>query len=210
MAQRPIPRSLEELITPAHTTLVVWDLQNGMAGHAFDRDTLVGMVSRLIDAARAAHVQVTWSRHVLPPPAMSSPPTVRDFMRRQNVERPEDVTPFMQDGSEQVAFVDGLRPEPGDLVIEKSTRSFFVGTSAELRLRDLDLTTLVLAGASTDQGIEVTARHAFALGLYPVVVEEAVSSRTREAHELGLAFLRLTQTDIVSVDDVVRAWTGEL
>jgi biuret amidohydrolase len=208
MGQPPIPLSLDEVLAPAHTTLVVWDMQRGLGGHVFNLDEVVARISTLIAAARAAGVTVTWSRHVLPPMALGSPPAVRDFMRRQRVERPEDLAPFMQEGSDEVGFVDGLLPAEGDLIIEKSTRSFFVGTPADLRLRDRGIRTLVLTGASTDQGIEVSARHAFALGYFPVVVEEAVSSRSIEAHQLGLSFLRSAQTDVVSADEVLRVWAG--
>jgi nicotinamidase-related amidase len=208
MGQRSIPLSLNEILAPSHSTLVVWDMQQGLGGHVFNLDDVVARISKLIGAARAAGVPVVWSRHILPPIEFASAPSVRDFMRRQRVERPEDLAPFMQDGSDEVGFVDGLRPEADDLVIDKSTRSFFVGTPADLRLRDLSISTLVLTGASTDQGIEVTARHAFALGYFPVVVEDAVSSRSAGAHELGLTFLRAAQTDVVPLDVVLRVWAA--
>lgn len=199
---------MDEVLAPGQATLVVWDMQRGLGGHVFDRDELVARISTLIVAARGAGVPIIWTRHVLPPMAQGSPPSVRDFMRRQGVDRPEDLAPFMQEGSEEVGFLDGLHPAADDLVIQKSTRSFFVGTPADLRLRDRGITTLVLTGASTDQGIEVTARHAFALGYFPVVVADAVSSRTRAAHEAGLAFLRSAQTDVVPAEVVLRVWAG--
>ena len=66
--------------------------------------------------------------------------------------------------------------------------------------------TIVIAGVQTDQGVEVTARHAFALGFFPVVAEDAVGSRTSAAHELGITFLRGTQTDLATVQVIADAW----
>jgi nicotinamidase-related amidase len=202
----PVPRSLAELLAPPHTALLIWDMQNGMGGHAFNLGALVPRLQSLIAAARDVGVFVMWSRHVMPPLEISPAPVLRDFMRRQGVSDPRQLKPFMQAGTSDVELISGLEPSSTDLVFEKSTRSAFVGTAIELVLRVRNIRSVVIAGVQTDQGVEVTARHAFALGLFPVVAEDAVGSRTSQAHELGLTFLRQTQTDVVPVDEIIAAW----
>jgi nicotinamidase-related amidase len=203
-----VPLALHEVVDPSKTALVVWDMQNGLGGHAYNGEELRPVIRELVTAARAAGAFVFWTRHVLPPFAEAPAALVRDMVRRQGVDSPEALEPFMQAGSADVAFLSETAPGDDDVIVEKSTRSLFVGTGAEAMLRDRGIQTLVLSGVSTDQGIEVTARHAFALGFFSVVVEDAVSSRTEKAHLLGLEFLRGAQTDVVTSAALIDIWAA--
>ena len=97
---------------------------------------------------------------------------------------------FMLEGSRDWQIVDELSPAKDDLVVRKHTASFFVGTYLDQLLRNRGVDTLVLVGVSTEAGIEGTARHASYLGYLPVVVEDAVGSSNREAHEAALGLMR--------------------
>ena len=55
-----------------------------------------------------------------------------------------------------------------------------------------------MTGVATDVGIELTCRHAAALGYFSVVIEDATGSYTLEAHERSLAFLRGWTTPVIS------------
>ncbi len=200
-----VPRSLQEVLAPEHTALVVWDMQAGIGGRAHAADRLIATIRTVVDAARAAGVLVVWSRHVAPPLELTSPSGLRSLMKRQNVTDPSQAKAFMQTGTPDVEIVPALDPRPGEPVIEKSTPSFFVGTPFELRLRARDITTIVLTGVATEQGIEMTARHALTLGFFAVVAEDAVGSFTESGHELGLSYLR-TAVDVVPASDIVDAW----
>jgi len=206
LSQRIVPLSLQDVLAPSKSALLVWDMQRGMGGHAFNLDEMLPRIQALVEAARSKGVFVMWSRHVMPPRDVASTPVLREFMRRQQVEDPEALAPFMQAGTPDTELLPGLAPGSGELVFEKSTRSAFVGTAVELALRARDIGTIVIAGVQTDQGVEVTARHAFALGFFPVVAEDAVGSRTSAAHELGITFLRGAQTDLATVQVIAEAW----
>ena len=62
----------------------------------------------------------------------------------------------------------------------------FVGTDLEQTLRDRGIRTIVLAGISTNIGVESTARTAAALGFDVVLVEDACSSMSEEAHRFAI------------------------
>lgn len=83
-----------------------------------------------------------------------------------------------------------VKPQEGDLVIDKNTWSIFVGTNFELLLRNSGRSTVVFTGIATEIGVETSARHAYALGFIPVIVSDAVSSGNREAHERSLQNMR--------------------
>lgn len=96
-----------------------------------------------------------------------------------------------------------LTPEGDDIVIEKSTQNLFVGTNAEMILRNRGIQTLVFTGIATEIGVETSARDAGARGFYPVVVSDGVSSMDREAHERSLQ--ALARLGIVATMDEISA-----
>lgn len=196
---------LHRLSHPASTALIMWDFQVGLAGRARSLEQLVATNHRLLDAADAADIPVIWSRHTLPPPEDSTPGMQYFMMQKQGVTTIGDVVPFMQVGSPEREFLPNLQPRDHDTVIEKSTPSFFVGSSLELRLFSQGIRTLVFTGVATEVGVDLSAKHALALGYIPVVVEDAVDSYTLEKQEIGLAALR-TWIPVVTADDVIRLW----
>jgi nicotinamidase-related amidase len=205
--QLAVPTSLAEIADPSRTALVVWDMQVGIGAKAHNIAQLLPNLRKLLDAARASDALVVWSRHVAPPIELTPPSGLRALMKRQNVAAASQIKPFMQAGTPDVEIMAELDPRPGEPIIEKSTPSFFVGTPLELRLRARAITTLVLAGVATEQGVEMTARHALTLGLFPIVAEDAVGSFSQAGHELGLAYLR-TAVDVVSSEEIVKVWRG--
>src|SRR5205814_1726688 len=131
-----------------------------------------------LKAARAAGVFVVWSRHLPPAVVHDGPPNLRTAMRQQRVTEPAALAPRLRPGTPEAELLPGLVAEGDELVLEKSTPSFFIGTPLEVRLRARDIRTIVLAGVATEHGIEFTARHALALGFFVVIAEDAVGSFT--------------------------------
>jgi len=200
-----VPTSLSQIVDPARTALIVWDMQVGIGANAHNRDSLVATLQTLLAAARKAGVLIVWSQHIAPPLEFTPRVGLWNLMRRQGVSDVERVKPTMQRGTPDVEFLSGLSPAAGDLRLEKATPSFFVGTPLEQRLRARDIETLVLTGVATEQGIELTARHAMTLGFFAAVVEDAVGSLSAEGHQVGLAALRKT-TYVVAAREVIEAW----
>ena len=202
-----IPSSFEEMVDPASAALVMWDFQVGLGGKAANLEAIVAAASRLLDAADHAEVPVIWSRHTVPALAQVTAGSLYRMMKKQGVSSPEELRPTMQEDSPDRAFLPRLQPRPHDLVIEKSTPSFFVGTPLHLRLSALRIRTLVFAGVATEIGIDLSAKHAFALGYYPVVVEDAVGSYSADRHATGLDALRIW-VPIMTASAVIDAWRG--
>jgi nicotinamidase-related amidase len=200
-----IPGSFEEMVRPESAALVMWDFQNGLGGKAVGLDGIVAAAGTLLAAADAAGVPVIWSRHTVPPLPQVTPGSLYRMMRKQGVATLDELQPLMHEGSPDRDFIPQLQPRPGDSVIDKSTPSFFVGTPLHLRLSALQTRTLVFAGVATDIGIDLTAKHAFALGYYSVVVEDAVGAYSDERQEIGLAAIRLW-TPTVTAAEVAAVW----
>ena len=174
-----IPEPGPELPKPA---LVIWDMQYGIAPRAFNFKEIVQKVSDLRDSFHGAGLPVIYSQHTGLPYEYLSAASIAFFQRRGL----DPKSGFMKEGSKEWQIVEELLPAREDLVLRKHTASFFVGTMLEQMLRNRGVETLVLAGVSTEAGIEGTARHASYFGFRPVIVEDAVGSFDREAHEKAL------------------------
>lgn len=188
-AQSTMPLALGDYVDPGQTALVLWDMQKGLAGKAPDVASIKQAASRLIEAADRAGVLVIWSRHILPPLDLTVGPFLQFLMRKQKVDTPDNLMPFMQDGMEDTEFLDGLAPAPHHLVLEKSMPSLFVDTPLDLRLKSRNIRSLVLGGVATDIGVEFTARHAMAKGYYAVIAEDATGAYSPAAQERSIGFM---------------------
>lgn len=204
--ERSIPRTAAEaIVDPATCAVLLWDLQYGLGGHALGLPELTPRWSALRDAAREAGAAIVRSRHLAAPLDQLDDVELWRLMRKQKVDRPQDLRPFMRPGSHDVEFLEGFEPGEDEIVITKTAPSLFVATNAEARLRNVGTRTLLLTGVATDIGIEFTARHAMALGFMPVTVTDAVGTYTEPAQQRGLACLQ-SFTLTTTTEEVVRAW----
>jgi len=173
-------------LIPAHTALVVIDLQRGIVEPptaprpASDVVAHAAAVARALRAAGGTVVLV----HVTPSA------DGRDALH------PQTDTPARQPGprsSDWAEIVPELGPESGDLVITKRQWGAFYGTELDLQLRRRGIDTILLAGISTNVGVESTARDAYERGYDQVFVEDAMAARTADehAHTIRTVFTRI-------------------
>jgi nicotinamidase-related amidase len=192
-----ILETLAEILDPSHTALVVWDVQNGLVDHIFDREEFLPRLAHLVGSLRGT-VPVIYTMATPLSPELRSGWSYLSQMRMFGVTDPAQLPDFMAPGSPEREIPEAVRPEAGDVVLEDSTPSIFLGTSFELMLRDRGVRTILFTGIATEVGIDHSAREAGARGFYPVVVTDCVSSPDREAHERSLAtlgkFLAVTAT----------------
>jgi nicotinamidase-related amidase len=200
-----VPLTFAEFVDPSTSALVMWDMQKGLAGRANNVEALTAAAAGLLDSARKSGVLVVWSRHILPSHELMPAPMLLFMMRKQRVDHPGKLKPFMNQGAPETEFLPGFEPAPGEVVIEKGVPSLFVDTPFDSRLKARGIRNLILTGVATEIGIEFTARHASALGYFPVVVEDATGSYTTEAHERSLQYLRAWAT-VVSSASIREAW----
>lgn len=210
---------LHELVDPAHTALVVVDMQRDFCtpGWAFDRlgvdlsmyPAMVPRLARLVEAARGAGVRVVYVQMtVLPGRASESPAQIRFNLRLHLASHAEgEPLRYTLDGSEGQAIVDELAPEPGDWVVKKYRSSGFWGTNLDLLLRSNGIKTLVMTGATTEGCVESTARDALFNDYYVVVAEDCVASDDRAQHEASLLLMR-HRFDLAGSEEIAAVWSG--
>jgi biuret amidohydrolase len=194
----------KEEVDYGRPALIVWDMQNAIARNAITFNELLRNVRMLIDTSHTNGIPVIYSQHTGLPSEFQSK-YMRLMLQRRGI--PEGPT-FMAEGSQEWGIVNELVPLQGkDIVLQKHTASFFVGTPLEQLLRNRGIETVILCGVATEAGIEGTARHASQLGFYPVIVEDAVGSRNQELHENSLKVMR-QMFEVQSTEETVRKLRG--
>jgi nicotinamidase-related amidase len=86
-------------------------------------------------------------------------------------------------GTEGVEVIDELRPEKGDIVIEKRRFSAFFRTDLDITLRELGIDTVALAGINTHVCVLATAFDAVSNDFSVILLDDCCASYKEEIHE---------------------------
>ncbi|MGC8587392.1 MAG: cysteine hydrolase family protein [Candidatus Micrarchaeia archaeon] len=195
MESKKVYSSLEEIIAPEHSALIVWDVQNMLVGRIFNREEFMQNLNMLIAAARKAEVPVFFTK-ITPLPE-----------RFESKARLASMRNWGSIGNDKSMFELAVQPKDDEITLNKNTASIFVGTNFELMARNASIEALVFTGIATEIGVESSARDALNRGFYAVVAKDAVSSGDKEAHERSLANMQklLTVADSAKIASI---WSG--
>lgn len=115
---------------------------------------------------------------------------------------------FLFHGDHTTRVIDDLDTE-GLTRIEKTRDSAFFGTDLLLRLGNLGVDTVLIAGVSTHACVAQTARDAFANNVHARVITDATADDRPEHHESVLRLLTEDrQADLTTVGEVAARWRG--
>ena len=179
-------------LDPGRTALIIQDLQNDVIGeggafadsgapaHAQSQN-VVGNVKSLAEAARQAGVPVIHVHYIVEKGAAGLKLNAPLF---QGVKEADALVR----GTWGAAPVEGLEPQDGDLVVEKTRMNGFYNTILDNLLRGFGTETLVITGAWTNMSIEHTARHGADAGYEIVVVSDGTSTVSDEWQNAGLNY----------------------
>jgi nicotinamidase-related amidase len=108
---------------------------------------------------------------------------------------------FPADWSE---LVPELQQHPDDHLVSKQRWGAFIGTSLDDYLRQRGVTQVFVTGVATSAGVESTARSAYDYGYHVVLVVDAMTDRSEEAHRHSVEkiFPRLGESD--TTDKVLK------
>lgn len=108
---------------------------------------------------------------------------------------------FPADWSE---LVPELQQHPDDHLVSKQRWGAFIGTSLDDYLRQRGVTQIFVTGVATSAGVESTARSAYDYGYHVVLVVDAMTDRSEEAHRHSVekVFPRLGESD--TTDKVLK------
>ena len=107
-------------------------------------------------------------------------------------------------GSWGAEFIDGLKPQDGDLVISHGRNSAFHSSRLPEHMARLKPDWVIVSGVSTAYVVETTVRHAADIGYNLVVAHDACSTFRRDFHEASLRAMSLLAR-VASVDEIDAA-----
>jgi nicotinamidase-related amidase len=204
--------TVEEILQPAHTALLVIDMQNDLLSDdgAYARRgedaslvrAVIEPVRRLVEAAHDAGVLVIYTQNTTLPDGRSDSPAWSYF---KSYSRPELAGQYTVDGTWGHEIIPELVLTPRDVVIRKHRSDAFVGTNLELVLRANGVLSVATAGIVTNGCVESTVRHAAFLDYYSVVVADACASTSQRLHDAAIELLR-SRHDVVTADNVISIW----
>jgi nicotinamidase-related amidase len=192
--------TLEETVAPAHTALLVTDVQNDFCKDEF-RQAMIPRIARIIEAARQTGVLIIYIQNTVLPDGLSDAPS--DLMRRRKLGITTEVT---VEGTWGHRIVDQLQPRARDPVVRKHRLSAFVGTTLDTLLRSRNMQTVVITGTATHGCVINTAYGATAHNYYVVVAEDAVASWRKDLHDSALFLMRNTINYVVDTETLITAW----
>lgn len=215
LGNRAFYNSLEEMIQPQHTALLVIDMQNDYyrdegyyaAKLKIDLSMIratVPPIQNALTAARRAGVMVIYSRHLILPGFVSDSPLWLSIhyaggLRDLNQEF------YTVAGTWGAEIIDELKPQPGDIILEKVRSNVFIGTQLDTLLKSNRIETLVITGQITNGCVENTARTARDMDYYTVLVSDGIASTSKVNHDATMTNLgkRLPSP---TADEIVKIW----
>ena len=207
-------------ILPESTALLIVDMQNATgnramglgrllaeqgradtAGYRFDRieGLVVPNIQRLGAACRGVGARVVY---------ITYGSALEDY---------SDVAPHMlgivratnnRAGRPEHEIVAALRPEPGELVLNKTTMGAFSSTGIDAYLRAMGIETVLVTGVSTNNCVAMTAMQAADSQYGVVLVSDATGTDSAEMQDATLTMLRRLWGRVITTDEVIEELTA--
>lgn len=214
IANKLVYDTLDEIVSPPHTALLVVDMQNefcspdGVPGKNGADVTpvraIIPTVQRLIAAARASGVRVIFLRHTHEPDLRNLSPARLSFYAMLYGGK---ISPYHAiRGSWGHAIIPELAPAAAETVIDKDRSSAFIATNLDLILRSNRVESVVITGMATHACVESTARDAGFFDYYTVVATDGIADYSPQLHEASLLTMR-NRCVLASSAEIMAAWT---
>lgn len=202
-----IPRTLEEIVSPQNTALIVYDMQAGITPQLKDGAEITAQVGRVLAAARAAGLRTFFTRHMSLPRNLMGAFQYRTAMAWQRADSPEKVQPMFLRDSPGFQIIPEVQPLPSEAIFDKLAMSAFEGTPLEMALRDCGVRSFLIVGIALEIGIDPTCRQGADLGLWPILIRDACGAGDAVAAGHSLASLEhmgdSTITDVKTICDLL-------
>jgi nicotinamidase-related amidase len=219
---KDVPETLEELIRPAASALLIIDMQNDFCavggtsaeagGDVSMFQEIVPRIAQVAATARTHGIPVIHARMVtLPNGASDSIAWLRLKLRANRNYGQEAVSTyeFAIAGTCGAEIVAELAPQGGDIVVDKFRSSALHATALDDILRAHRIQTVVVTGCTTEGCVESTVRDLTFHDYIPVVLADCVASDHRDLHEASLSVMGAYRADIATAAEVTACWSRD-
>jgi nicotinamidase-related amidase len=205
--------TVEEVVDPAHTALLMIDVQHDFCSPKglFDRigknldmmSPAVERLGKLVETARGVGVLPIFIQNQwLPHNRIVSGSFLRFMIYKQGMDPSEGCTVSGTWGAE-ILPESGIRPD--DIVVQKWRPSAFRSTNLDMVLRCNNIRTVVLTGVITQGCVESTARDAMFHDYYTVITKDCVATYNKDLHDASLKVMG-SRFDMLTADEITGIW----
>jgi ureidoacrylate peracid hydrolase len=204
--------SSEERIDPHTTAFIVVDMENDFVAPGAPLETPAGramlpQLARALACCRERGIPVIYTTHAHRPGGCD---LGRRFAAHPTIGRGKALV----DGTLGVAIFPGIAPRDDEIVITKHRYSAFYGTDLEIVLRGLGVTTVVIAGVTTENCCHATARDALFRDFRVVFLADATATSdypdrgyggmsADEVHRATLVILAASTAEVIPTETFV-------
>ncbi len=199
-------------IIPEKTAMIVVDMQNDFVQEGAPIEiprarAMVPRLNRLLDVCRAHQIPVIYIHHVI---------RGGDIDAGRLADHHEAIrnNKAIIAGTPNVEIYEGLKPQPGDLVVAKPRYSAFYGTDLEAILRSKGIDTLIISGTVTNVCCESTTRDAFSRDYKVIFLSDGNAAgdlpdlgfgpvSAEEIQKVVLTVLAMCFAQVSSIDQVI-------
>ncbi|MBT8448032.1 MAG: cysteine hydrolase [Gammaproteobacteria bacterium] len=208
-------------LTAATTALVVVDMQYASGSREHGLGALLARQGRLADAAyrfdRIDQLIIPNTRKLLaafrgagaPVVYVTLGPTQPDYSDAPIHMRKWFEATNNHAGNREHEIVDALRPEAGELVVNKTTIGAFGSTAIDSALKAKGISEIVVTGVSTNNCVGMTAMEAADRQYGVVLVADATGTCSDEMQDATLASFRRLWGRVMSTDEVIEELGAE-
>jgi nicotinamidase-related amidase len=207
-------------VDAASSALVIVDMQNASGNRAYGlgkmlaaqgrlgeaeyryariERLLIPNIRRLATAFRAAGARVIYLTYGCALPDYSDAP----LHLKKWLEATRNCA-----GQPEHEIVTELAPEPGELVLNKTTIGAFASTGIEAALRGMGVTEIVVTGVSTNNCVGMTAMEAADRQFGVVLVDDATGTCSDEMQAATVKTFRRLWGRVASTDEVIAEITA--
>ena len=204
-----MPPDLAELVAPRHTALVTSECQNGVIGDqaifpelAAAARPAVDRIVMLAAGARMLGVQVVHCLALRREDGKGANTNARLF----NAAAKADLT--LTPGSPAAEIIDDIPRSFDDIVLTRfHGLSPMAGTDLDSILRNLGITTIVVAGVSVNVAVTNLVMDAVNAGYQVVLPRDAVAGTPTDYADAVIDNTLSLLATVVTAEDVVKAWS---
>jgi len=211
---REIPNTLDEILDPKHTAVIVHEMINDLVspggeldkqGHGYSSAQLAKLlppIQKLLAAAREKGVRVIYVRYT----SHADGSTFSDAIRSNYLSRGQQPERMHIEDEWGWEVIDAVKPHPQDLVLRKYRPDAFYGTILDSVLRWNGIKTIVTVGVGVSVGVIPTLTTASNLGYFGVAVSDSLLSVDPKRTADAMAYLgghAILKTHV----EVIDTWT---
>jgi len=201
--------TLEEVVNPDHTALIVVDVQNDFVygrgelrtppGTVNPREQILSPLNRFIDRCRTMGVPVIYV-YTVHAGDLDLPPYKARMVRRRE-------PPVCLKGTRGGEFPEKLnQPLPGDPIVIKHGYDAMADHDLNTILQNRGVRSLIFSGIDTAVCVDSTLRDAFHRGYYVVLAKDICGSDNLKRHEMAIGVIGTFYGLVTTTKEITRVW----